>query len=144
MIDGDTITVLDEANRRHRVRLQGIDAPERSQAYSRRSTQNLSKLVYGKRVEVQWVKRDRFERILGKVMVAPPDCAAKTCSMSLDANLAQVESGFAWWFRRYASEQSPEDRALYEAAEKRARAQKRGLWQEPSPVPPWEFRRPTR
>lgn len=139
--DGDTITVLDDRKQTHKIRLQGIDAPERKQAFSERSKQNLSRLVFGKRVEVHERGRDRWGRILGKVMVAPPDCPSSDCPTTLDVNLAQIESGLAWWYRHFAREQPPEDRAAYEAAELRAREARTGLWSDPSPVPPWEFRR---
>lgn len=142
VIDGDTLTVLDGRRKSHRIHLQGIDAPERAQAFSRRSTENLSRLVFGKPVRVEWEKRDVYGRILGKVWVAPADCREMDCPKTLDVNLAQVESGMAWWFRRYAWEQPPKERERFEAAEKRAREQRIGLWSEPSPVPPWEFRRP--
>lgn len=137
VVDGDTVTVLDDEKRTHRIRLQGIDAPERRQAFYRRSSENLSRLVFRKRVEVHGEKRDRWGRILGKILVA-----TEGGEKPVDANLAQVEAGYAWWFRRYAREQTAEDREAYEAAEQRAREGKRGLWADPSPVPPWEFRRP--
>lgn len=140
--DGDTITVLDGERRTHRIRLQGIDAPERRQPFSRRSTDHLATLVFRKRVEVLWEKRDRYGRIVGKVLVAPEGCA--DCAASIDVGLAQVRSGLAWWYRRYADEQPEEDRAAYEAAELDARAQRRGLWADLAPVPPWEFRRSKR
>lgn len=137
--DGDTVTVLDDAKVQHKIRLQGIDAPERRQAFSRRSTENLSRLVFRKRVEVHWEKRDRWGRLIGKLMVAPEGCA--DCGATVDTGLAQVESGLAWWYRHFAREQTPEDRAAYEAAETKARKNKRGLWTDPDPTPPWEFRR---
>lgn len=140
--DGDTIEVLEADERRHRVRLQGIDSPERAQAYARAATRNLSRLVFGKRVAVQWEKRDRYGRIVGKVLVAAPGCPGDDCPETLDVNLAQIEGGLAWWYRHFADEQTPEDRARYEAAEARARARRIGLWKDPSPLPPWEFRRP--
>jgi endonuclease YncB( thermonuclease family) len=60
--------------------------------------------------------------------------------MTLDAGLAQITLGRAWWFRRYADEQSPGDRGRYEFAEQEARAKKGGLWRDGKPVPPWERR----
>ncbi|MFO7155560.1 MAG: thermonuclease family protein [Pseudomonadota bacterium] len=140
--DGDTLTLLDDSKRTHKVRLQGIDAPERSQPFSEKSRQNLARLAFGKRVEVHESGRDRWGRIVGKVMVAPPGCEG--CAATLDVGLAQIESGLAWWFRRYAKDQTPEDRAAYEAAEVRAREAKIGLWADSAPLPPWEFRRSKR
>ena len=60
--------------------------------------------------------------------------------MTLDAGLAQITMGRAWWFRKYADEQSPEDRGRYELAEQEARAKKAGLWRDGTAVPPWEWR----
>jgi endonuclease YncB( thermonuclease family) len=128
--DGDTITVLDQAKKQHKVRLGGIDAPEKGQAFGDRAKESLSRLVYDKSVTVDFHKVDRYGRSVGKVLVA-----------GRDANLEQVRAGFAWWYREYAKEQSLEDRASYAAAEEDARASRRGLWRDAQPVPPWEFRR---
>lgn len=137
--DGDTITVLDAGNNQHKIRLTGIDAPERKQPFGSRSTEHLSALVFRKDVEVEWAKRDRYGRILGKVMVAEPGCL-ESCPM-IDANLAQVAAGMAWWYRQYAKDQPPVDRHAYEAAEARSREAKLGLWRDADPVPPWKWRR---
>jgi endonuclease YncB( thermonuclease family) len=141
--DGDTITVLDTSKVQHRVRLAGIDAPERGQPGGQRSKESLSALVYDQAVRVESNKRDRFGRVVGKVWVAPPDspCRGKPdCPMTLDAGLAQVTVGRAWWYGKYATEQSPEDRGRYEFAEQEARAREAGLWRDGTPVPPWEWR----
>jgi len=141
--DGDTITVLDADRTQHRVRIAGIDAPERGQPGGQRSKESLSRLVYDQTVRVEPEKRDRFGRIVGKVWVASPDspCRGKPdCPMTLDAGLAQITMGRAWWFRKYADEQSPEDRGRYGFAEREARANKAGLWRDGSAVPPWEWR----
>ena len=140
--DGDTITVLDARKTQHRIRLAGIDAPERGQPGGQRSKESLSALVYDQPVRVESNKRDRFDRIVGKVRVAFPDspCRGKPdCPMTLDAGLAQITMGCAWWLRKYADEQSPEDRARYEFAEQEARAKKAGLWRDGTAVPPWEW-----
>ena len=78
--DGDTITVLDADREQHKVRVAGIDAPEKSQPFGQRSKESLSRLLYGKDVDVDWRKRDRYQRIVGKVAVADPDCRARGCS----------------------------------------------------------------
>jgi endonuclease YncB( thermonuclease family) len=137
--DGDSITVLDGNLEQHKIRLHGIDAPERAQPFGQRSKENLSRLVFDKDVRVEWNKRDRYGRIIGKVWVQPIDCP--TCPMTLDAGHAQITVGLAWWYRKYASEQSPEDRGAYEFSEQEARAKRVGLWSHPDPVPPWEWRR---
>jgi endonuclease YncB( thermonuclease family) len=136
--DGDTITVLDAQHQQHKIRLQGIDAPEKAQPFGQRSKENLSRLVFNKEVRVEWVKRDRYKRIVGKVWVQPASCP--TCPMTLDAGHAQITAGLAWWYRKYATEQSPQDRGAYEFSEQEARAKRVGLWRDADPVPPWQWR----
>ena len=126
--DGDTITVLQDRTQ-IKVRLAGIDAPESSQAFGQRSKQNLSRLVYGKTVSVISKKTDRYGRAVGKVLIN-----------GTDANLEQIKAGFAWVYRNYLSELSAVDRKTYLAAEDAAKSAKLGLWSDPSPVPPWNFR----
>ncbi len=128
--DGDTITVLDGDKVQHKIRLSGIDAPEKKQAFGNRSKESLSELAFDKTVNVESSKRDRYGRQIGKVLVN-----------GQDVNLVQVERGMAWFYRQYQRDQSPDDRKLYEAAEDAAKADKRGLWRDADPVPPWEFRR---
>lgn len=137
--DGDTITVLDDNHAQHKVRLAGIDAPEKSQPFGNRSKESLSDLVFNKPVRVEFTKHDRYGRIVGKVWVQPQSCP--TCPMTLDAGHAQITMGMAWWFRKYANEQSPADQGAYEFSETEARAKRVGLWRDSDPVPPWEFRR---
>jgi endonuclease YncB( thermonuclease family) len=60
---------------------------------------------------------------------------------SVDAGLEKIRAGYAWWYRAYAKEQSPEDQAAYERAEDEAREAKRGFWKELKPVPPWDWRK---
>ena len=129
VVDGDTITVLDAEKVQHKIRLAGIDAPEKKQAFGNRSKESLSDLVFDKTVNVETEKRDRYGRQIGKVLVN-----------GQDVNLVQVERGMAWFYRQYQREQSPNDRKLYEAAEDAAKAGKRGLWRDAEPVPPWDFR----
>ena len=131
--DGDTISVLDRGNVQHKIRLTGIDAPEKKQAFGRRSRENLSNLILGKTVVVEWAKFDRYHRILGKVLVN-----------GIDANLEQLRAGFAWHYKQYEKEQSVRDRVAYAEAEHTARTEGRGLWQDPNPISPWEFRQMAR
>ncbi len=128
--DGDTITVLDNTNIQHRIRLQGIDAPERGQPYGNASSKHLASLVAGKTVSVKWAKRDRYRRIVGFVIVD-----------GHDVNLVQVKAGIAWFYRYYQKELSAEDRRRYATAEDQARTDRLGLWQDKNPMPPWEWRR---
>jgi len=127
--DGDTITVLDADKVQHKIRLAGIDAPEKKQPFGNRSKESLSELAFDKTVAVETTKRDKYGRQIGKVLVS-----------GQDVNLVQVERGMAWFYRQYQREQSPNDQRLYEAAEDAARAGKRGLWRDADPMPPWEFR----
>ena len=137
--DGDTIKVLDATNTQHRVRLTGIDAPERNQGFGNVSRKYLADIVAGKLVYVQSHKKDYYGRILGKVWVQPEGCL--DCEFTVDANLAVLDAGLAWWYRKYAREQSPEDQTAYEEAETRSQQAKRGLWSDSQAVPPWDWRR---
>ena len=128
--DGDSITVLDADKHQHKIRLQGIDAPEKAQAYGQKSKESLSALVYRKNVQVLWAKKDRYGRTVGQVMVG-----------GLDACLEQVKRGMAWHYKDFQGEQSAEDRDLYDRAEIQARSQRLGLWRDTDPVEPSAFRR---
>jgi len=127
--DGDTLTVLDAANRQYRVRLAGIDAPERNQAYGEDSKQNLARLAFGQPATVEWDKTDHYGRVLGKVVIG-----------AIDANLAQVRAGYAWHYKKYQDEQSAGDRRRYAVSAAEARVERLGLWRDPSPTPPWDWR----
>jgi len=137
--DGDTITVLDAGKKQHRVRLAGIDAPEKGQAFGSRSRENLSRMVAGKEVTADCHKTDRYSRQICKVWVQPADCP--TCPKTLDVGLAQITVGLAWHYKAYEKEQSEEDRHRYADAENEARARRVGLWPDGKPTPPWEWRR---
>lgn len=127
--DGDTITVLDGDKVQHKIRLAGIDAPEKKQPFGQRSKQSLSDLVFAKSVTVETDKLDKYKRNVGKVLVG-----------GVDANLEQVKRGMAWHYKAYEREQSPADRKAYSDAEDAAKAARRGLWADTEPVPPWDFR----
>jgi endonuclease YncB( thermonuclease family) len=142
--DGDTITLLDQNKQQHKIRVAGIDAPEKKQPFGQRSKEHLSALVFKKLVEVVGDKTDRYGRTVAKVMVARPDCNSPDCPRSEDAGLRQVEAGLAWWYRKYAKEQTREDRVLYETAEATARTRGMGLWSESDPIAPWDWRHPKR
>ena len=78
--------------------------------------------------------------VLQKISDTPlTDCPA--CGKTLDVGHAQISAGLAWWYRAYAKEQSVEDRGRYESEENEARLRRRGIWADPQPVPPWEWRR---
>lgn len=139
--DGDTITVLDMERVEQRVRLACIDAPERGQPFGRNAKESLSAIALGKVVDVEWSSRDRYGRMIGKVMLPDPDCPTRECPNTFDAGVGQLIRGSAWWYRRYADEQSPADRRAYEKAEHEAKSQLLGVWSEPAPIPPWDWRR---
>lgn len=142
--DGDTITVLDAEKTQRKIRVAGIDAPENKQAFGQRSKTSMSDLVFGKDVTVLTSKGDRYGRLIGKVMVADPSCTARVCPKTLDAGLAQLTVGMAWWYRQYAREQSAEDAGAYEFAEQEAHARHVGLWRDIDPTPPWDWRHSSR
>ncbi len=121
--DGDTITVLHNG-KGERIRLHGIDCPEKRQAFGKRAKQLTSNLVFGKTVTVQAVDRDRYGRTVGVVLL--PD------GRSLNHEL--VRAGLAWMYRRYTNDQSLSD------LEEEARVARRGLCSDPHAVPPWDWR----
>ncbi len=122
--DGDTLTVLVD-RRQVKVRLAEIDAPELGQPFGTRSRQSLGDLCARKQAVVADRGLDRYGRTLARV----------TCG-GIDANAEQVRRGWAWVFIRYA----PKDSPLYRL-EAKAKRDKRGLWADDEPVPPWEWRR---
>lgn len=128
VMDGDTIEVLDD-KKTVRIRLQGIDCPEKSQAFGNRAKQATSELVFGRRVTVETHGQDKYKRTLGEVRLAD----------GTHVNRELVAEGWCWWYRKYA----PDDLILggLEAA---ARVTKKGLWVDADPVPPWKYRKSKR
>ena len=133
LADGDTITVLVDGHDMVTVRLAGIDAPEKAQPFGAASKKHLSDRVFGRTVTVEWMKRDKYGRVIGRVLVDGEDVC-----------LDQVRSGLAWHYKHYANEQAANQRIAYAAAEEQARLDKAGLWSMPNQIPPWEFRHPNR
>ena len=126
--DGDTLTVLDADNVQHKIRLHGIDAPEKSQAFGTKAKEALAGKVHEKTVRIVWKEKDRYGRIVGDVHLG-----------DRNINIEMVHDGYAWWYRTYA----PKSKTL-EQAEAEAKKEKRGLWHDKDPEPPWEFRRKER
>jgi len=125
IIDGDTLTVVDGKNKRYRIRLAEIDAPERKQAFGTRSRQSLSALCLKKEAQVEWRNKEANNRYVGRIVCAGIDAAAE-----------QVRRGMAWVSPRFTTAGSP----LYEL-ESYARLRRAGLWgTQQAPVPPWEWR----
>lgn len=139
--DGDTITVLDASNEQHKIRISGIDAPEKKQAFGERSKQSMARMVFGRPVQVDWKKADRYGRLIGKVLVPQENCRGDACPKNMDAGLAQIAAGLAWHYKTYEREQEPADRFVYAESEIMAQAKKIGLWSDPLPIAPWDFRR---
>ena len=127
--DGDTLTLVDVSEVQFKIRLSGIDSPEKGQAFGHFCKHNLSDLAYGRAVQIDWQKLDRYGRIIGKVLVDEQDI-----------NLEQVRRGCGWHYKKYQNEQSSNDRLSYSAAEESARKDKVGLWADIEPVPPWIWR----
>lgn len=125
--DGDTLTVLEPNQSSRRIRLAQIDAPEKTQAFGESSKSSLSRLVFGQTVRIEVETQDRYGRTVGTVFLE-----------GLDINLEQVKLGMAWVYRRYAHD------PLYLEAEATARTERKGLWKDPSPKAPWDYRHPER
>ena len=125
VIDGDTFEVLYHQHP-ERIRLNGIDCPEKGQAFGQRAKQAASELAFGKDVTVQAHGHDKYGRTIGEVLL----------SDGTNINHALVEDGWCWWYRQYA----PGDTVL-QRLEQHAREARKGLWADPQPVPPWEWRK---
>lgn len=128
--DGDTITVLDNTNTQHKIRLGGIDAPEKRQAFGNVSKKSLSDMVFNQQVNIEWHKEDRYGRKVGKVLIEEKDI-----------NLEQIKRGMAWFYKKYKGELVQEDRIAYVQAQQEAEANQIGLWGDSTPTPPWDFRK---
>lgn len=133
VFDGDSMLMRNPEGIVIQVRIAGIDAPEKSQPFADPARDRLAELLSqdGLRVEIQ--KKDVYGRWLASLWVADQDLG-----------LVMIEEGMVWFFRRYQSDLTQEQRQAYDAAEKSAQRAQRGLWQEADPVPPWEFRRQKR
>jgi len=125
--DGDTLTVLDDAKVQHKIRLAGIDAPERKQAFGNKARQALGDMVFAKVVRVDVIDVDRYKREVGRIFLG-----------NRFINMEMVQNGFAWRYPQY------DKGGEFSAAEGDARVHRRGLWADRYPVPPWEFRRAIR
>jgi len=131
--DGDTVSLLTEQRENLRIRLATIDSPEKAQDFGARAKDSLSDLVFNKNVEVEVRSKDRYGRLVGVIRVG-----------GTDVNLEQIKRGMAWHYTQYSKEQPPAEKRVYADAELAARRARVGLWVDPSPVPPWDFRREKR
>ena len=134
VIDGDTIHVVTGGNVRFKVRLERIDAPESDQPYGKEATDYLAKLIKGCTVRVEWVKKDRYGRILGIVYYDQPGNPNSKPNRQ-DINLTMVSTGNAHHFKYF--DQTP----AYAAAESAAKEKKLGLWASDNVVSPYEWRK---
>jgi len=123
--DGDTITVLNDINEQIKIRLNGIDCPEKAQAYGNKAKQFTKDLVQGQMVTIQAYDTDRYGRTIGDVILED----------GRNVNQELVKAGLAWWYRKYAP-----GNTVLEKLETEAREAKEGLWNDPHPIPPWDFR----
>lgn len=124
VLDGDTISILDQSNTERRIRFAQIDAPEKSQDFGQVSKQSLSSMCFGKFAQAEVDTYDRYGRAVAVVK----------CD-GIETNLEQVKRGMAWVYARYATDQR------YFNAEGFAKSKGIGLWSQSNPTPPWEFRR---
>ena len=125
VLDGDTLEVLHN-NHAERIRLSGIDCPEKGQAYGQKAKHAASALAFGKDVTLQTHGTDKYGRTLADVLL--PD--------GTNVNHALVKDGWCWWYRKYAP-----GNTMLERLEAEARESSMGLWADPHPVPPWEWRK---
>ena len=125
VIDGDTFYCNGKDGSVQAVRVFGVDAPERTQAYGIKASQTLKRLLAGQ-VQIVVVGHDRYARTLACVQTPHVP----------DVSLALVQEGAAWWMASYAPKESE-----LQAAEEQARQAKRGLWADPKPIAPWLYRR---
>lgn len=125
--DGDTVK-LQTLGGLQRVRLDSIDAPEKKQAFGNRSRQALRQLLPpGTEVQLLDLGQDRYHRTLAQLYL--PD--------GTNVNAQQVRTGHAWVYTRYCR-----DPAYWIPLQVQAQEQHRGLWRDPHPVAPWDFRHP--
>jgi micrococcal nuclease len=128
ILDGDTIEVLHN-RKAQRIRLAGIDCPEKKQPFGTRAKQATSSLSFGQSVTVHSAGKDRFGRTLATVELMD----------GTNLNYELVRQGWCWWYRKYAP-----DYAILQALEAEARQAKIGLWVDANPVPPWAWRKHAR
>lgn len=123
--DGDTVVLLTAAKTEITVRLSEIDAPERKQAFGTVSRTFLSNLIFGKEVKLEKLGNDRYGRTLGFIYLRN----------GTNVNLEMVKNGMAWQYVKYSKS------AVLKQAQASAKSSRVGLWRDPYPLPPWEFRR---
>jgi endonuclease YncB( thermonuclease family) len=130
IVDGDTINVRILGKQQIRVRIAFIDAPEKGQPFGQRAKQAMSELLFGKDVELQAHTIDRYWRLVARVLID-----------GQDAGLELLKQGLCWVHEKYVGEAAAEIQTGYRDAQHKAEAERVGLWQDPDPVPPWQWRK---
>lgn len=125
--DGDTFRLLTNEKQTVRVRLHGIDAPEKGQDFSTQSRQVLSELIFGKEVRLDQKDKDQYGRVVAVVYID-----------GLNVNEEMLRRGMVWHYKAYDQSEA------WANLEQKARSAKTGLWQQPAPTPPWQFRKEKR
>src|SRR6516162_4973363 len=128
--DGDTIRVLSGDNQQIRVRFAFVDAPEKGQPFGQRAKQAMSELVFDKDVELLPHTIDRYGCLVAREIVD-----------GQDAGLELLKEGLCWVYEKHVGEAPDEIQTDYRDAQDDAQSEKGGLWQDPDPVPPWEWRK---
>ena len=124
---GDVITIFN-LNRPVRVKLMGVDAPEMNQAFGEVAKKHLADLVFEKSVVVEYAGIAADSSLTGRVLLNDADIGAQ-----------MIRDGAAWFDPNSGNRLNSTNRDVYEQSEQAARSEKRGLWQQESPVAPWEF-----
>ena len=120
--DGDTVVTTEDT----RIRLWGIDTPERNQRYGPDATSALTEMLNNQKLYLETKDVDRYGRTVGVIYTADGD----------EINLEMVCDGHAWWYERYAKKATD-----YKQCQEDAQKNKRGLWAEQDPLAPWDWRR---
>jgi micrococcal nuclease len=124
IVDGDTYDVLTKDHKTIRIRMNGIDAPEKKQAFGQKSKDHLGSLCFGKEVLIKPINYDRNKRLI----------ADSFTDSGKDLSREMVRAGYAWHFKKYSSDKKLAD------DENHARSVRAGLWADNEPVAPWAFR----
>ena len=141
--DGDTITVLDEGKVQHKIRMYGIDAPEKTQPYGTKSKEALSRRIAdaNNQVTVNVINTDRYGRLVAIVYPCYWHEMAGACTATSSLNEDQIVYGLAWAYVSYLKKR---DKEKYILCENVARGINAGLWAMKNPTPPWKFRKSKR
>lgn len=122
--DGDTFTVINQDKLQLKIRIFGIDAPEKGQDFGNKAKQALSDFIMGKVIQIDVQSKDSWGRLISYVYT--PE--------GRDVSLLMLQEGMAWHFVKY------DDTEKYARAEAKARTKKKGLWSQPNPIAPWDYR----